>query len=234
MKSKETFNAKEINNKQIKSSLENLLKQPIGFIYSKTSQQTPKKNINKTEAIKKLYTNFENCTKCPLAKQGRNKIVFGEGNHDADLMFVGEGPGRDEDKQGIPFIGRAGKLLTKIIESMQLTRDQVYITNVVKCRPPNNRNPLPIESETCKKLLLLKEIEIINPKIICTLGAIATKALLGEDIRISKARGVFSIFKGITLMPTYHPAYLLRNPSAKKIVWEDMKLIMNNLKNNSI
>ncbi|MCF7899538.1 uracil-DNA glycosylase, partial [Candidatus Babeliales bacterium] len=140
------------------------------------------------------------------------------------------GPGKDENLQGKPFVGRAGQLLTKIINSMNLKREDIYLSNVVKCRPPNNRTPLPSESETCKNLLLLKEINIIQPKIICTLGSCATKALLGNDIQISKARGNFFIFQEKYLvMPTFHPAYLLRNPNSKKEVWQDMKSIIEKL-----
>ncbi len=166
---------------------------------------------------------------CPLATQGRNTVVFGEGNPDARLMFVGEGPGRDEDMQGRPFVGRAGKLLNKIIEAMGLKREDVYITNVVKCRPPGNRAPLPEESGTCRPLFLFKQIEIIQPEVICTLGATAMKGLFNQDLRISKVRGTFLEFNGTTVMPTFHPAYLLRNPAAKRFVWDDMKKIMDRL-----
>lgn len=224
--------AEEVKKQDLKNYIESLLKKPNGFIYQKQNNRT--KNMiekNKKIKLKKLYAKYNNCTQCPLATQGRNNIVWGKGDENAKLMFIGEGPGREEDAQGIPFVGRAGKLLTKIIESINLEKKQVYITNVVKCRPPNNRNPLPIESETCKKLILLKEIEIIKPKIICTLGAIASKALFGENIRISQIRGKFTLFNGIPVMPTYHPAYLLRNPSAKRIVWEDMKNIKQKLFN---
>ncbi|MBS1988353.1 uracil-DNA glycosylase [Candidatus Dependentiae bacterium] len=182
--------------------------------------------LTKQEQLKKLFAPYVNCQKCPLATQGRTQVVFGSGDAQATLMFIGEGPGRDEDLQGSPFVGRSGQLLTKIIQAMGLEREQVYISNVVKCRPPNNRTPLPTETSTCKQLLLLKEIEIIQPKVICTLGAPAAKALLGEDVQISRVRGIFAEFKGITVMPTYHPAYLLRNPVEKRTVWEDMKKIM--------
>ncbi|KKQ48931.1 MAG: Uracil DNA glycosylase superfamily protein [candidate division TM6 bacterium GW2011_GWF2_38_10] len=186
------------------------------------------KNTTKNQQAKleSLYKDYEQCSRCPLAQQGRKHIVFGQGNPQASLMFIGEAPGRDEDIHGIPFIGRAGQLLTKIIQAMNLTREQVYISNVVKCRPPNNRTPLPDERETCKKMLFA-EIDIIQPKVICLLGATATQALLGNDMKISPTRGAFFTFRTILTMPTYHPAYLLRNPQAKKIVWEDMKKIMN-------
>jgi DNA polymerase len=165
-----------------------------------------------------------------LATQGRKQVVFGHGNSNATLMFVGEGPGRDEDQQGYPFVGRAGKLLTQIIEAMGLKREDVYISNVVKCRPPENRAPLPIESGTCKNLILFREIDIIQPKVICALGATALQALLGEDARLARYRGIFTEFRGFLLLPTYHPAYLLRNPVEKRTVWEDMKKIMAKLK----
>lgn len=197
---------------------------------TRTKMITPnnQKN-NKRKELDSLYKNCEDCTRCPLAQQGRQCIVFGKGDPNAQIMFIGEAPGRDEDIQGIPFIGRAGQLLTKIIQAMGLSRDQVFISNVVKCRPPHNRIPLPQERETCKHLMLLNEINIIQPRIICLLGATATRALLGESMKITPARGTFFTFNSIPTIPTYHPAYLLRNPRAKKIVWEDMKKIMDAL-----
>lgn len=214
--------------------LQFLKKQPLGFVYIDTSTsiqhnkiQNPHSNQSENEApLQTIRKKFCDCSACPLATLGRSCVVFGEGNLHAQLMFIGEGPGRDEDEQGRPFVGRAGQLLTKIIQAMNLKREDVYISNVVKCRPPNNRVPLPTESDVCKNLILFNEIDIIQPKIICTLGATATQALLGEDAKITKTRGIFSFFKGIPVLPTYHPAYLLRNPDAKKIVWEDMKKIM--------
>ncbi|KKQ32577.1 MAG: Uracil-DNA glycosylase [candidate division TM6 bacterium GW2011_GWF2_37_49] len=218
--------------KMAKDYIKFLESQPKGFIYNDTSksavtgtnkQQSVKNNQSMLDDIKQKCTN---CAKCNLAIQGRQQVVFGVGNPNAELMFIGEGPGRDEDKQGKPFVGRAGQLLTKIIEAMKLTRDDVYISNVVKCRPPENRAPLPVESETCKNLILFKEIEIIKPKIICALGATALQGLMGDGFSISKVRGQFLQFKDILVMPTYHPAYLLRNPDAKRFVWEDMKTIL--------
>ena len=166
------------------------------------------------------------CTKCPLATQGRAQVVFGTGSPNAQLMFVGEGPGRDEDQQGKPFVGRAGKLLTNIINAMAMTREEVFISNTVKCRPPQNRAPLPNESSTCINLILLEEIAIVQPKIICTLGATATRALLGDQATLSKTRGKIIQSEHFSILPTYHPAYLLRNPGAKKFVWDDMQKIM--------
>ena len=170
-----------------------------------------------------LRQRVANCTLCDL-HQGRTRTVFGEGNPKAKLMFIGEGPGREEDLQGRPFVGMAGQLLTKIIESIKLTREAVYITNIVKCRPPQNRVPLPFEIATCRPYLLT-QIEQIGPKIICTLGKTAAWALLKTELPISQLRGKWFEYHGIRLMPTFHPAYLLRNPGEKRLVWEDMKEI---------
>jgi DNA polymerase len=164
------------------------------------------------------------CKRCELHPT-RNTVVFGVGDENADLMFVGEAPGADEDRQGEPFVGRAGQLLTKIIEAMGFTRDGVYIANVIKCRPPGNRNPKPIEIETCEPFLL-RQVELIQPKVICALGSFAAQALLHTDEKISRLRGRFHDYHGSKLMPTYHPAFLLRNPHSKKEVWEDMKKVM--------
>jgi DNA polymerase len=163
------------------------------------------------------------CTRCRL-HEGRNHLVFGAGNPHAALVFVGEGPGREEDLQGKPFVGRAGELLTRIIEAIELTREEVYIANIVKCRPPHNRDPKPDEIQTCLPFLL-KQLEAIKPRIICCLGTFAAQTLLGTEERISSLRGRFHDYKGTKLMPTYHPAFLLRNPQFKRDVWEDMKMI---------
>lgn len=217
--------------KQTLSFLQYLQNQPAGFTYSeKTQKEAAKiKKQNKQKMLNELYAQYKNCRGCSLAVQGRKNIVLGEGDPHAQLMFVGEGPGKDEDLQARPFVGRSGQLLTKIIEAMGLKRKDVFISNVVKCRPPSNRAPLPNESIVCKKSILFKEIEIIKPKIICTLGATATKEILGDHIRITKSRGTFFELGEILVMPTFHPAYLLRNPPAKKDVWEDMKKIIKNL-----
>ena len=217
---------------KITSYIEYLSKQPNGFAYKEQKQeiQTTTQPPEKEKCLKQLFFQYQNCQKCPLATQGRANVVFGHGNPNTKLMFVGEGPGRDEDLQALPFVGRAGQLLTKIINAMNLKREDVYITNVVKCRPPENRAPLPEESNTCKKLILFKEIEIINPKIICALGASATQAILGDDFTISKSRGLFFQFENKLVIPTFHPAYLLRNPPAKRLVWEDMQKILEKLK----
>lgn len=163
------------------------------------------------------------CRRCPLCRT-RTQIVYGVGNPDADLMFVGEAPGQDEDEVGFPFVGRAGALLSKIVLAMGMNRDEVYVANILKCRPPSNRDPLPEEVETCGPFLF-KQIEAIRPKVIVTLGRYASQSLLRTDTPISRLRGRFTDFNGIPLMPTYHPSYLLRTPSAKRNVWEDMKQV---------
>ena len=150
--------------------------------------------------------------------------MFGVGNPDADLVFVGEAPGRDEDLQGIPFVGRAGQLLTKIIASIGLTRDEVYIANVVKCRPPGNRNPAPGEVEICEPFLF-RQLDVIRPKVVVALGAFAIRTLLGTDQAISRLRGHVYEHRGAKLVPTFHPAFLLRSPDRKRDVWEDMKTV---------
>ena len=163
------------------------------------------------------------CTRCKLHTT-RTTLVFGVGNPDADLMFVGEAPGRDEDRQGIPFVGRAGQLLTKIIESIDLRRDDVYIANVIKCRPPDNRNPAPDEVRTCEPFLFA-QIDVIRPRVVVALGAFAARTLLRTEDAISKVRGRIFDYRGATLIPTYHPAFLLRSPDRKRDVWEDMKKV---------
>lgn len=163
------------------------------------------------------------CAKCALAKT-RTNLVFGAGNPGAELMFIGEAPGSDEDLQGLPFVGRAGQLLTKIIEAMGLKREDVYIANILKCRPPNNRAPLPEEISACRSVLK-RQIEIVCPKVICTLGKFASQTVLSTETPISSLRGNFFEYDGIKVMPTFHPAYLLRNPDDKKLVWQDMKKI---------
>jgi DNA polymerase len=164
------------------------------------------------------------CSRCKLHRLGRTQVVFGVGSPDARLMFVGEAPGADEDAQGIPFVGRAGQLLTKIIESIGLTRDEVYIANVIKCRPPQNRNPEPDEVESCEPFLF-RQIDAIQPKVIVALGKFGAQTLLRTLDPISRLRGRVFDFRGARLVPTFHPAYLLRNPASKREVWEDMKLV---------
>ena len=163
------------------------------------------------------------CRRCKL-HSSRTNIVFGTGSPKARLVFVGEGPGRDEDLQGMPFVGLAGQLLTKIIQAIQLSREEVYIANIIKCRPPGNRNPEPDEIRACEPFLI-KQLGVIRPKLICALGTFAAQTLLKTEEKISLLRGRFHRYQGIPIMPTYHPAYLLRNPHFKKDVWEDMKKI---------
>jgi len=181
------------------------------------------------QTLEEIREELGECTRCKLHGD-RTNIVFGEGNPKARLVFVGEGPGRDEDMQGKPFVGRAGKLLTKIIEAMGLGREDVYICNVVKCRPPGNRNPEPDEVAACEPFLL-KQIRSINPEIIVCLGSVATSLLLKmKQPRMGDLRGQFHEYGSSKLMITYHPAALLRNPNFKKPVWEDMKVVMKELK----
>ncbi len=164
------------------------------------------------------------CTRCKL-HQHRTQIVFGVGNPNASLVFVGEAPGADEDAQGEPFVGRAGQLLTKIIQAMGMQREDVYICNIIKCRPPNNRTPESDEILSCQPFLV-KQLQAIHPKFICALGGPAAQTLLKTKEPISRLRGKFYDFHGIPLLPTFHPAFLLRNPHEKKTVWEDMKLLL--------
>jgi uracil-DNA glycosylase family 4 len=175
--------------------------------------------------LKALRERIGDCQRCKLY-QGRTHLVFGEGSPEAGLVFVGEGPGYDEDKVGRPFVGESGKLLTKIIENgMGLTRQDVYICNVVKCHPPKNRDPEKDEIETCIPFLR-EQLDIIGPEVICCLGRVAGQALLGKTFKITDERGQWRSYQGIPLMPTFHPAYLLRNASAKRQVWEDIKQVM--------
>ena len=162
------------------------------------------------------------CSRCKLHTLGRRQVVFGVGNPDADLMFVGEAPGGDEDIQGIPFVGRAGQLLTKMIEAINLRRDDVYIANVIKCRPPGNRNPEPDEIAQCEPFLF-QQIAAIKPKVIVALGAFAARTLLRSEESISRLRGNIYDFRGARLIPTFHPSFLLRSPDRKRDAWEDLK-----------
>jgi DNA polymerase len=176
------------------------------------------------DSMLKIRDDIGDCTRCKLHK-GRNKIVFADGDPKAKLVFVGEGPGRDEDMQGLPFVGRAGKLLTQMIEAMGLQRGDVYICNVVKCRPPENRLPEPDEIKTCSPFLI-RQLEVVDPKVIVALGACAAQTLLQTTRGISHFRGQWQEFRGRKLMATYHPAYLLRNPPAKADVWKDLQMVM--------
>jgi DNA polymerase len=182
-------------------------------------------NNSKEEMLNNILREMSDCQLCPLGKTRKN-LVFGVGNPQARIVFVGEAPGADEDEQGLPFVGRAGQLLTDIIvKGMKLERKDVYICNILKCRPPGNRNPLPEEIVKCEPFLK-RQLQIIAPEIICALGKFSAQTLLKTDVPISVLRGRFQTYEGIKLMPTYHPAYLLRNPSAKRQVWEDVQMIM--------
>ena len=176
------------------------------------------------DSLERICGELAGCTRCKLHRR-RTNIVFGVGNPHAELVFVGEGPGHDEDVQGIPFVGRAGQLLTQMIKAMGLSRDDVYIANVVKCRPPENRTPEKDEIATCLPFLL-RQLTNINPKVIVCLGSVAAQALLNTNKSISHFRGQWIDFRGAKLIATYHPAYLLRNPHAKPEVWADLKKVM--------
>ncbi|NUN95463.1 MAG: uracil-DNA glycosylase [Candidatus Omnitrophica bacterium] len=185
----------------------------------------PTRVADKAARLCALEEPLRTCEACRLCS-GRTHLVYGVGNPDTALMFIGEGPGRDEDLQGEPFVGRAGQLLTEMItKGLRVRREDVYIANVVKCRPPENRAPQPDEMEACLPNLI-RQIEIIQPKVIVTLGAIPAKALLKDSTGITRLRGNWRAFKGIPVMPTLHPAYLLRNPPAKKDCWEDLKRVI--------
>ncbi|HEX6101039.1 MAG TPA: uracil-DNA glycosylase [Thermoanaerobaculia bacterium] len=185
---------------------------------------TPRRLDDSASPFDLLRLETHDCTRCRLAGSRKN-VVFGVGNPNADLMFIGEAPGRDEDEQGEPFVGRAGQLLTDIIKAMKLTRDDVYIANVIKCRPPENRNPEADELDACRPFIR-RQVELIKPKVIVTLGRFGLQSLTEKGYGISAVRGKWLEYNGIKLMPTYHPAYLLRNPAAKKDVWADMKKVM--------
>lgn len=181
--------------------------------------------LMQVDALQAVRTDIGDCTRCKLHALGRTQVVFGVGNPNADLMFVGEAPGADEDVQGIPFVGRAGQLLTDIIEKgLKIPRKDVYIANVIKCRPPQNRNPEPDEVATCEPFLF-RQVDIIQPKVIVALGKFGAQTLLRTLDPISRLRGRVFEYRGAKLVPTFHPAYLLRNPSSKREVWEDMKLV---------
>jgi len=187
--------------------------------------ETLNKSDNNFKDLDEVKAYVGDCKKCRLHEL-RKTIVFGEGDPGAKLMFIGEGPGQDEDETGRPFVGRAGQLLTKIIEAMGLKREDVYIANIVKCRPPGNRTPADDEIIACSPYLM-EQISVIKPKIIVSLGAPATCTLFNKKIKISGVRGKFYDWRdGVKLMPTFHPAYLLRNPIDKKLVWDDMKKVM--------
>ena len=186
---------------------------------------TAEEQVTPEKALRLIREDLGDCTRCPLHKQGRKQIVFGVGNPRADIMFVGEGPGADEDQQGEPFVGRAGQLLNNMISAMGIRREDVYIANVVKCRPPGNRTPEREECDTCSPFLL-RQIGVVHPKIVVALGAVAAKTLLGVNDAMMNMRGRIYDFKNTKLAVTYHPAYLLRDPRQKKEAWKDLQMVM--------
>jgi len=201
---------------------ESIAPEPVGSLFGDLAP-APVKLERSTETFEQIHTEIGDCTRCPL-HQERTHVVHTEGNRKARLMFVGEAPGADEDAQARPFVGRAGQLLTKIIEAIGLKREQVLIGNVNRCRPPGNRAPTTEEATTCKPYLL-REIAIVQPEVIVVLGNTAMKNLLDTREGITRLRGRFQDYKGIKVMPTFHPAYLLRDPSKKRETWEDLKKV---------
>jgi DNA polymerase len=182
---------------------------------------------DRAASLAAVAAELQGCTRCKLCET-RKTIVVGEGNPQAELVFVGEGPGEQEDLQGRPFVGKAGQLLDRMIEAMGLTREQVYICNVVKCRPPGNRNPEPDEIEACSPFLQ-RQLEILKPKVVVALGKFAAQRLLQTETPITRLRGSFKPYRGAKLMPTYHPAYLLRNPDSKREAWADLQAVAREL-----
>ena len=178
--------------------------------------------------LRLIREDIGDCTRCRLHKQGRKQIVFGVGNPRAELMFIGEAPGADEDEQGEPFVGRAGQLLNNMIKAMGLSREEIYIANIIKCRPPGNRTPERDECDTCSPFLM-RQIEVIGPKAMVALGAVAAKTLLAINAPMSQLRGQWYDFRGTKLAVTYHPAFLLRDPRQKKETWKDLQMVMKEL-----
>ena len=185
----------------------------------------PQPKSDSATALRLIREDIGDCTRCRLHKQGRKQIVFGVGNPNADLMFIGEAPGADEDEQGEPFVGRSGQLLTNMIKAMGLRREDVYIANIIKCRPPGNRTPERDECDTCSPFLM-RQIEAIRPKALMALGAVAAKSLLAINAPMSELRGRWYDFRGTKLAVTYHPAFLLRDPRQKKEAWKDLQMVM--------
>ena len=221
------------DNGRLKAELAEQICERLRYYSSITSIGLQPVSVSETTAVTELSQAAESldairedlgdCTRCKLYN-GRQNLVFGVGNPKADLMFIGEGPGYEEDRQGLPFVGPSGQLLTKIIEAIKLTREEVYIANIVKCRPPSNRDPEAEEIASCRPFLE-RQVSSIKPRVICTLGRVATQAMLSTEKALGRLRGQVFSFGDVALVPTYHPAYLLRDPSKKKQCWEDMKLI---------
>ena len=200
----------------------------IAFVVEEESLPQPKSQSTTADpatALRLIREDIGDCTRCRLHKQGRKQIVFGVGNANADLMFIGEAPGADEDEQGEPFVGRSGQLLTNMIKAMGLRREDVYIANIIKCRPPGNRTPERDECDTCSPFLM-RQIEAIRPKALVALGAVAARSLLAINAPMSELRGRWYDFRGTKLAVTYHPAFLLRDPRQKKETWKDLQMVM--------
>ena len=209
----------------IEAPSEPALNEPKDAAEIQTARKPESSVTDRAAALRLIKEDLGECTRCVLSRLGRKTIVFGEGDPHAELMFVGEGPGADEDEQGRPFVGRAGQLLNKMIEAMGLKREQVYIANVVKCRPPGNRTPEREEIETCSPFLL-RQIAVIQPKAIVALGAVSARCLLGLSEPMARLRGRWFDFRGTRLAVTYHPAFLLRDPRQKKETWKDLQMVM--------
>ena len=223
-----TVKRKLINSQEIGFDLPPISSDALRYLETGNNlSHSPSLETVSCSSLKELEQLIRNCDLCKLNNKRKN-IVFGEGPSDARLVFIGEAPGMEEDLTGKPFVGQAGKLFSNIVNAMGITRKDVYICNIVKCHPPNNRDPEPDEIEKCLPILKA-QISMIEPEIICTLGRISLQTLIKKDLKITRDRGQWQNFMGIPVMPTYHPAYLLRNPQAKKYTWEDMKKIMKRL-----
>lgn len=207
------------------SSSTDPVRQPGTLFDTETGNVPPRSRAERIAALAALQQRVAACTRCAELAEARNNTVFGVGDPEARLVFLGEAPGAEEDRLGEPFVGRAGQLLTDILKACTLSRDDVYILNILKCRPPGNRNPAPTEAAHCREYLL-GQLEVIQPEFICCLGAVATQNLLDTTVAIGRLRGKVHDFRGIKVVATYHPAYLLRNPSAKRATWEDMQMLM--------
>jgi DNA polymerase len=201
---------------------------PVEDVFEVSNAKPESGVVDPVQALRLIREDLGDCTRCRLSKQGRKQIVFGVGNPKADLMFIGEAPGADEDQQGEPFVGRAGQLLNNMIKAMGLRREDVYIANIIKCRPPGNRTPERDECETCSPFLM-RQIAAIRPKAIVALGAVAAKTLLAINAPMSEFRGRWFDFRGTKLAVTYHPAFLLRDPRQKKETWKDLQMVMKEL-----
>jgi uracil-DNA glycosylase family 4 len=218
----------EISDRVARTPSSAVVVEELAFVIEGESLPKPKSQptiSDPASALRLIREDLGDCTRCRLHKQGRKQIVFGVGNPNADLMFIGEAPGADEDQQGEPFVGRAGQLLNNMIKAMGLRREEVYIANIIKCRPPSNRTPERDECDTCSPFLM-RQIEAIRPKALVALGAVAAKTLLAINAPMSELRGRWYDFRGTKLAVTYHPAFLLRDPRQKKETWKDLQMVM--------